>query len=171
MPGIASCLDSTTIMYKMFRSLAQPLVIASTTLLCTDGIDLVRLMDASEEKNEIKDQFSFISSMVSSFNMFISLADFFPALINEGAWRKLTNKQRAKIAALVLVALVGFGYSLADFGVEHNTLSSGLSGAGGVLALNAATESIKFFAAKNRAALVINQEDVSENTPLNSPKV
>ncbi|MDX1902344.1 MAG: hypothetical protein SFW66_10165 [Gammaproteobacteria bacterium] len=139
----STCLTTTT---SVFKSLTLPSLGAVTAYLSDKGIQISRTLDASDTKDNIKDQFSLVSSTVNVFNISNAAGDFVSTLFSNGTWNKLSCKQKFLIAAQTTLALACAGYSLYEFGTEQHTLAAGLSAATSTLLINLSNNMTTMFA-------------------------
>ncbi|GEM_PF-6121969 len=154
------------------RGITQ-LSMASASLLATGysyfGIQKARNLDASETKNEIKDQFSLESSAVNGCLVVGSFAWCMYTLLTTNAWSKMTKAQQLGVAATILVALGGAGYAFSRINVEHNTGAAGLADTTSILLLLGVENIVRRTASKPAEIIPEPGRLVSEEGPQPAP--
>ncbi len=106
-------------------------------------IQMLRELDASPTKDMLKDHVSHFSSLVNTYAISRETVPLLFLLIN--GWGDLSASQRASAAVMIVAGAGAAGYSLATFGVEHNTLASGLASVAAVTSFNAASTMMSIF--------------------------
>ena len=98
-------------------------MVATTAYRCIQSLRSIPV--DGDIKGAIKDEFSLVSSATSASAIALSAGKLLGTLVRES--RNLSLRQGIAIFAVCLPAVSGAVYSMVNFGVEHNTGSSGYS--------------------------------------------
>ncbi len=153
---MARCTSFVSTTAKVAAKIAEPLALPAVQTAVTLGsywsIQKTRglpddpVNPENPVKGEVKDGISATSSWVGAGAIGASALKYAGFVAEH--WPHLTPAQRVTACVLPVVAAVGTGYLIANFGVEHTTLSTGLAAAGAVLTLNGVRAGLTFFAEK-----------------------
>lgn len=133
--------------YELLEDTVLSVTSGLAALKAYSGIQHAREFNASDTKNQVKDDFSATSSMCSLGIMCFSTLQLTKTLISAGIWLKLSRAEQVGILTCTLLGSAGFLYSSIVVGVEQHTLAAGMAAMAGTFFYRTATTGINYKAA------------------------